>query len=64
MKTAKTWIKETLSPELAAKAIKNSTAWTLKQEWESFERAIEASFLWEQSPEGHDFWSHVRTWGF
>ena len=59
MKTAKTWIEETLSPELAEKAIKNSTDYFLSLETSSFEDALEGIFIWDQSQEGHKFWSNV-----
>jgi len=64
MKTNREWF-ETLKPEIAEKAIKNTIeiGFNGKEELEeksnSLKIALSCSFVWKYSPEGEAFWSDI-----
>jgi len=64
MRTNREWF-ETLKPEIAEKAIKNtieigfSGKEGLEGKSNSLKIALSGSFLWEISPEGYDFWRDI-----
>lgn len=59
MKTIKQWFEETLPPEYANRAIRNTKPATLEASVRSIGSAISGAFCWEDSPEGHKFWEDV-----
>ena len=61
MKTIKQWFEETLPPEYAKRAIRNTRPEYLNTKWVDTAAALSAAFRWSESPEGRDFWDKVQA---
>lgn len=60
MKTAKEWFLEILPIELSSLAINNSHEYLLNLTFDSFHESLAACFVWDKSPQGHNFWSEIH----
>lgn len=59
MKTIEQWLTE-LPDECRDKALKNMDAFDAKYQVDSLDAAVLSAFDWEQSPEGHNYWSAIH----
>lgn len=63
-KKVREWFEQTLPKEIAEKAIENtitlnSNPKTLYDKEESFRYSLATSFMWSETPEGHEYWSKI-----
>lgn len=58
-KTVQEWF-DTLKEPYKTQAINNTDKDTLKDTAENLSNALEKSFFWLASSEGHDYWSEVN----
>ena len=58
MKTIKEWLEELPEP-YRKKSINNTPKKVLEVYKQSLEKALLASFVWNNSKEGHDYWVFV-----
>jgi len=60
MKTAKEWF-ETLEEPYRTQAIENTDEDLLKEKFFNLSKALIYSFLWGNTPQGHEYWSILKT---
>jgi hypothetical protein len=58
MKRFVDWFKELPEDEMA-NAIRNTEQSTLNLHCPNMQFALKASFVWVESPEGHDYWQKI-----
>jgi len=58
MKTAEEWFRECLPPDVAAEAIQLGSD-LIDLDDETPHGALDGSFVWGDSPQGHDYWNAV-----
>lgn len=63
MKTVLQWIK-TLPKRYRTRALANMEAKGSKglSETDNLSDALYRAFVWDGTPEGHDFWAHLEQW--
>lgn len=62
MKTAREWF-QCLRPDLRDRAIKNTITdgnGLLGKKYVSFSETLGDAFMWDESPEGYEFWSKIN----
>lgn len=62
--TIKQWF-SLLPPDIRERAIANTKKAMLRFLDSSFSEAIKGAFIWESSPEGHEYWQEIseKHWG-
>lgn len=60
MKTLKTLLSK-LPENIKEKALKNTPKECYGMKRESISEALQCSFVWTVSPEGHDYWAKIQS---
>jgi hypothetical protein len=60
-KTVKEWFETIEDPEIRAKAFANTAPYVLKRFKTSLGGGLATAFVWEDSPERHNYWDDFVT---
>lgn len=59
MKTIREWLEELPEP-YRTQAIENTEDELLLERVESLKKAVKCAFIWNKSPQGHEYWSELH----